>query len=57
MGVLDGSTPNGDIKGAGPVVTFNNYPKVVPDPDRPSLLRTEWIQEFFTTTSNPVGHG
>jgi metallophosphoesterase (TIGR03768 family) len=57
MGVLDGSTPNGDIKDAGPVVTFNNPPKVVPDPDRRSLLRTEWIKEFFTTTSNPVGHG
>ena len=57
MGVLDGSTPNGDIRGAGPVVTFNNPPKVVPDPDRRSLLRTEWISEFFNTTSNPVGHG
>lgn len=57
MGVLDGSTPYGDIKYAGPVVTFNNPPKVVPDPDRRSLLRTEWIKEFFTTTSNPVGHG
>lgn len=57
MGVLDGSTPNGDIKDAGPVVTFNSSPKVVPDPDRRSLLRTEWIKEFFTTTSNPVGHG
>jgi len=57
MGVLDGSTPNGDIKGAGSVVTFNNPPRVVPDPDRRSLLRTEWISEFFATTSNPVGHG
>ena len=57
MGVLDGSTPNGDIKDAGPVVTFNNPPKIVPDPNRRSLLRTEWIKEFFTTTSNPVGHG
>jgi len=57
MGVLDGSTPNGDIKDAGPVVTFNNPPKVAPDPNRRSLLRTEWIKEFFNTTSNPVGHG
>ncbi|MCX5993969.1 MAG: TIGR03768 family metallophosphoesterase [Chloroflexi bacterium] len=57
MGVLDGSTPNGDIKSAGPAVTFNNPPRVVPDPDRRSLLRTEWIKEFFTTSSNPVGHG
>jgi metallophosphoesterase (TIGR03768 family) len=57
MGVIDGSTPYGDIVGAGPVVTFNNPPKVVADADRRSLLRTEWIGEFFTTTSNPVGHG
>ena len=57
MGVIDGSTPNGDIIKAGPVVSFNAPPKVVPDPDRRSLLRTEWISEFSNTTSNPVGHG
>jgi metallophosphoesterase (TIGR03768 family) len=57
MGVLDGSTPNGDIKGAGPVANFSSPPKVVADPDRRSLLRTEWIKEFFTTSSNPAGHG
>ena len=57
MGVLDGSTPNGDIKDAGPVVTFNNPPKVAADPNRRSLLRTEWMKEFVNTTSNPVGHG
>ncbi len=57
MGVIDGSTPYGDIKGAGPVANFTSPPKVVADPDRRSLLRTEWISEFFKTTSNPVGHG
>ena len=57
MGVLDGSTPYGDIKYAGPVTDFKSPPKVVPDPDRRSLLRTEWMKEFFTTSSNPVGHG
>ncbi len=57
MGVLDGSTPNGDIIDAGPVVTFNNPPTVPADPDRRSLLRTEWMEEFFITSSNPVGHG
>jgi metallophosphoesterase (TIGR03768 family) len=57
MGVLDGSTPYGDIKYAGPVKDFKSPPKVVPDPDRRSLLRTEWMKEFFTTSSNPVGHG
>jgi metallophosphoesterase (TIGR03768 family) len=57
MGVLDGSTPYGDIKYAGPVKDFKSPPKVVPDPDRRSLLRTEWMKEFFTTSSSPVGHG
>lgn len=57
MGVLDGSTPYGNIVGAGPVGKFSSAPKVVPDPDRRSLLRTQWMQEFFKTSSNPVGHG
>lgn len=57
MGVLDGSTPFGDIKGAGPVGKFSSAPKVVADPDRRSLSRTEWMNEFFATSSNPVGHG
>ena len=57
MGVLDGSTPYGNIIGAGPVGKFSSPPKVVADPNRRSLLRTEWIKEFFNTSSNPVGHG
>ena len=60
MGVLDGSTPYGDIVGAGPAGDpkfKNGPPKVVADPDRRSLLRTEWISEYFKTTSNPIGHG
>jgi metallophosphoesterase (TIGR03768 family) len=57
MGVLDGSTPYGDIKYAGPVAEFKSPPKVVPDLNRRSLLRTEWMKEFFNTSTNPVGHG
>lgn len=57
MGVLDGSTPLADIKGAGPVKDFKTPPKVTADPDRRSLARTEWMKEFFATSSNPVGHG
>ncbi len=57
MGVLDGSATYGDIIDAGPVEKFRNPPKVVKDPDRRSLLRTEWIQEFFNTSSKPSGHG
>ena len=57
MGVLDGSTPYGDLIKAGPVENFSSAPKVVADPDRRSLLRTEWMNEFFKTSSSPVGHG
>ena len=57
QGVIDGSSPTGAITGAGPVGFFDAPPKVAADPGRRSLLKTEWIQEFFDTTSNPVGHG
>ena len=57
MGVLDGSTPYGDVTDAGPVTGFKSPPKVVADPLRRSLLRTEWMKEFFKTSTNPVGHG
>ena len=57
QGVLDGSTRTGKIIHAGAVEEFNIPPKVAADPDRRSLLRTEWIQEFFNTSTDPVGHG
>ncbi len=57
MGVLDGSTVHGELRDAGPVGEFSRPPTIAADPNRRSLLRTEWIQEFFTTTTNPVGHG
>ena len=57
MGVLDGSTPYANIIGAGPVGKFSSPPKVAADPDRRSLLRTEWMKEYFNTSSNPIGHG
>ena len=57
MGVLDGSTPYGDITGAGPVGKFSSAPKVIADPDRRSLSRSEWMQEYFATSSYPAGHG
>ncbi|ABF41906.1 metallophosphoesterase [Candidatus Koribacter versatilis Ellin345] len=56
MGVLDGSTPTGTIIGAGAAGSMNP-PAVVADANRRSLLRAEWIQEFFNSTSSPVGHG
>lgn len=56
MGVLDCRTPYGDVIGAGPVET-TNPPKIAADPNRRSLSRKEWMQEFFTTSSQPAGHG
>lgn len=65
MGVVDGSTPYGDIIKAGPMSLFAIPPTVVADPDRRSLVTLgpngspslNWMKEFFNTTSNPVGHG
>jgi len=57
MGTVDGSTPYGDIIGAGPVGNFSNPPKVAADPNRYSLNMKDWMSEYFNTSSNPVGHG
>ncbi len=58
VGSIDGRTPYGDIIGAGPVGDFATPPKVLAaDPNRRSLLKKEWMSEFFNTSSNPVGHG
>jgi metallophosphoesterase (TIGR03768 family) len=57
MGTLDGGTPYGDIKSAGPVGMFDEPQKVVADPGRRSLTRKEWMGEFFKTSTRPVGHG
>jgi metallophosphoesterase (TIGR03768 family) len=58
MGAIDGRTVYGDIIGVGAVENFTTPPKVLAaDPDRRSLTRNEWINEFFNTASNPVGHG
>ncbi|MGA3009180.1 MAG: TIGR03768 family metallophosphoesterase [Terracidiphilus sp.] len=55
MGAIDGSTLTGNIIGAGPA--GGAATAVAPDPNRRPLLRTEWIQEFFDSTSSPSGHG
>lgn len=58
MGAIDGTTPNGEIIGVGPVKDFTTPPKVrAADPDRRSLTRNQWIGEFFETSSEPKGHG
>lgn len=62
MGCIDGSTPYGHVIGVGPVTNFvvggvTNFPTVAPDPNRYSLRVSNWMREFFTTASQPVGHG
>jgi metallophosphoesterase (TIGR03768 family) len=57
MGTIDGSTPYGTIIGAGVVSTMGTIPLVTPDPNRRSLLKSEWISEFGNSTSLPSGHG
>ncbi|MHB8068634.1 MAG: TIGR03768 family metallophosphoesterase [Desulfobaccales bacterium] len=57
MGCVDGATEYGDIIYAGPARDYPTPPQVVPDPDRRSLLLSDWMGEFFNTTSTPVGHG
>jgi metallophosphoesterase (TIGR03768 family) len=56
MGTVDGSTPYGNIIGAGPVNSISAT-KVAADPNRYSLNMKDWMREFFDTSSNPVGHG
>ncbi len=57
MGTIDGSTPYGNIIGAGAPASISPAPPVAPDPDRRPLLKAQWVQEFFNTTSVPIGHG
>jgi metallophosphoesterase (TIGR03768 family) len=58
MGCLDGRTEHGDIFGLGPVADFPTPPKVLAaDPDRRSLTKSDWMREFFETSSTPRGHG
>ena len=56
MGVMDGRTIYGDIIGIGPVNTTKPV-IIVADPNRRPLSSIGWSNEFFTTSSDPVGHG
>lgn len=57
MGVIDGSTPNGDIIKTGKIENFTTPPTVVADPDRRAVTKPQWVNEFFKTSTAPVGHG
>ena len=62
MGTIDGSTPYGDVIDVGSFTNFivggvTNFPTVVADTNRYYLETTNWMREFFNTSSKPVGHG
>jgi metallophosphoesterase (TIGR03768 family) len=62
VGVVDGTTSMGLVVKSGVAAPNQPAPQVAPDPDRRSLVTPtsstlNWMREFFTTTSLPVGHG
>jgi metallophosphoesterase (TIGR03768 family) len=57
MGVVDGSTEYGDIIDVGQVTPKEPLPKVAADPNRRALTITQWMSQFFNSTSKPAGHG
>ena len=59
MGSIDGRAPYGDVFGAGPIADYpDGNPQVLAaDPNRRPITRIEWMEEFFNTSSLPVGHG
>jgi metallophosphoesterase (TIGR03768 family) len=62
VGVIDGTTPYGDVIMDGTTNTLTTARTVVADPDRRALTTdysstTNYMSEFFKTASFPVGHG
>ena len=62
MGTVDGTMPYGTVINSGSVTNYivdgvTNAPTVAADTNRYSLTRSNWMAEFFNTTSQPVGHG
>lgn len=62
VGVVDGSTPYGDVVKWGLTNLFDAPPTVAPDPNRHILTTdvtspTAFVSEFFNSTSLPLGHG
>ena len=60
MGLLDGATPYGEVIDSGPAsdpAFAAGAPKIAADASRRSLVRADWVREFFNTATSPVGHG
>jgi metallophosphoesterase (TIGR03768 family) len=56
VGVVDGKTPFGSILCSGPVGSATPQ-QITADANRRFLSRSEWMNEFNTSSSNPAGHG
>jgi metallophosphoesterase (TIGR03768 family) len=62
MGVVDGTSPYGEIIKGGLTEAFAEPPTVAADPDRHTMTTTNssttnFMSAFFDTTTLPVGHG
>jgi metallophosphoesterase (TIGR03768 family) len=58
MGSIDGRTIYGDVIGAGRMANFTEPPMVLAnDSNRRALSRSEWMAEFFNSSTSPEGHG
>ncbi len=62
VGVVDGTTPLGDVIKGGPPADFATPPTVAADASRLSVTTdtsttATYIDAFFDTTSSPAGHG
>jgi metallophosphoesterase (TIGR03768 family) len=62
VGVVDGTTPYGIVIKGGPTNLYDTPPTVAADTNRHSLTTdnsspTNYVNEFFNTTSFPLGHG
>ena len=62
VGVVDGTTPYGDVVKGGPTNWFSSPPTVAADLNRRALTTdfsstTNFMSEFFKTATLPVGHG
>lgn len=55
-GALDWSSEYGSMTGGWLVSDFKVPPKIVADQNRHFLSTKQWINEFFNTSSSPIGH-
>jgi metallophosphoesterase (TIGR03768 family) len=58
LGSINGTTRNGTVFGVGPNISFSSTPQVLAaDLNRAPLSKTQFMLEFFNTTTSPPGHG